>query len=400
MPLMSMPFIPVLGRRANLCSLASAIQQFIDTACRQGEDPMTHAVTFDSFQLAICANSNLSVVAVVATQKAASVSTAVLRYKAREVHALLTSGDLGEAFGQLVGAAAEARAEKVSDYTLSSCLAEDDSAVRLPKELAGAAQEAHCKLFGFVSAKRLVVTYRDHPGLRDLKHRQRCIDLCPRSPVTHQAKQWSSLPDDPEDMLLAAMRAYPGNNSFTLRVEYGTLCRQYFGRTMAVLCQGLFQLAMLCANISNIIQTAQAGKRSVPGKGPEWLKGSLCSLITDPSNIEQAAGHFQKLVLDYFVASFNHNKSCGLMFYPHVGTICAESSEDVTPFGTGKLVLSLGLGMVAVLSIPLGYWNLDDNIIVQNVALAAKAMVHREGTRSITEAPGVDLRLRGSGTGK
>jgi hypothetical protein len=43
--------------------------------------------------------------------------------------------------------------------------------------------------------------------------------------------------------------------------------------------------------------------------------------------------------------------------------------KDVTPFGTGKIVLSIGMGIVALLSIPLGYWNLDDNIIVQNVAL-------------------------------
>lgn len=133
------------------------------------------------------------------------------------------------------------------------------------------------------------------------------------------------------DMLLAVMGAYPGNNSFMLRVEYGTLCRQYFGRRVAIFCQGLFQLAMLCANISNIIQTAQ--------------------------------------VLDYFVASLNHEKSCALMFYPHFEGFCHRSSTDVTPFGTGKIVLSIGMGIVALLSIPLGYWNLDDNIIVQNVAL-------------------------------
>ena len=41
-----------------------------------------------------------------------------------------------------------------------------------------------------------------------------------------------------QDMLLAVMGAYPGNNSFMLRVEYGTLCRQYFGRRVAIFCQG------------------------------------------------------------------------------------------------------------------------------------------------------------------
>ena len=71
-------------------------------------------------------------------------------------------------------------------------------------------------------------------------------------------------------MLLAAMRAYPGNADFALRVEYGTLCRHYFGRRAAILCQCLFQLAMLCANISNIIQTAQADVDMTPNP-PEFI---------------------------------------------------------------------------------------------------------------------------------
>ncbi|CAK9022215.1 unnamed protein product [Durusdinium trenchii] len=133
------------------------------------------------------------------------------------------------------------------------------------------------------------------------------------------------------DMLLAAMRAYPENSEFGVRVEYGTLCRHYFSRKTALLFQCLFQLAMLCANISNIIQTAQ--------------------------------------VLDYFVADLNHGKSCAVMFYPNVEAFCHTSSTDVTPFGTDKIVLSLGMGIVALLSIPLGYYNLEDNVVVQNVAM-------------------------------
>lgn len=38
----------------------------------------------------------------------------------------------------------------------------------------GTAKARHRQFLGFVSAKRLVVTYRDHPGLRGLKRRQRC----------------------------------------------------------------------------------------------------------------------------------------------------------------------------------------------------------------------------------
>lgn len=35
----------------------------------------------------------------------------------------------------------------------------------------------------------------------------------------------------------------------------------------------------------------------------------------------------------------------------------------------GKIVLSIGMGIVVLLSIPLGYYNLDDNVVVQNAAL-------------------------------
>ena len=35
----------------------------------------------------------------------------------------------------------------------------------------------------------------------------------------------------------------------------------------------------------------------------------------------------------------------------------------------GTIVLSIGMGIVVLLSIPLGYYNLDDNVVVQNAAL-------------------------------
>ncbi|CAE7720397.1 unnamed protein product [Symbiodinium pilosum] len=132
-------------------------------------------------------------------------------------------------------------------------------------------------------------------------------------------------------MLLASMRAYPNNQDFDVRVEYGTLCRYYFPSKAAKFFQGLFQLAMLTANISNIIQTAQ--------------------------------------VFDYFFDTV-FGDSCALMFYPSfMHGFCQTSNEDVTPFGAGKVVLSLGMGTVGLVSIPLGYWNLEDNVKVQNAAL-------------------------------
>ena len=79
---------------------------------------------------------------------------------------------------------------------------------------------------------------------------------------------------------------------------------------------------------------------------------------TDHSKLD----HFSKPI----VLGIHHFKN-----WPYHFDMVPQSAnpEDVTPFGTGKIVLSIGMGIVALLSIPLGYWNLDDNIIVQNVAL-------------------------------
>jgi len=137
----------------HLCSLAVAMQQFIHSACQQGtEGTMTHAVAFDSFILAICAGSNLSVLAVVASPEAtktmnSSCTTAVLRYKAMELHAMLSHGELGDAFRKLAESSHESRAEKVADYTLSSCLTEDVSSIELPREVASAARDAFAAAF-------------------------------------------------------------------------------------------------------------------------------------------------------------------------------------------------------------------------------------------------------------
>lgn len=132
------------------------------------------------------------------------------------------------------------------------------------------------------------------------------------------------------EMLVASMRSMPGNDRFQKRVEYSTLCRHFFAPHWAVVCNILFQLAMLTANISNIIQTSQVFDQTID------------SLFGD---------------------------SCALEFYPAPRFFCGSDQSDISPFGTGKALLSVGACIVAVLSLPLGYWNLDDNIAVQNVAM-------------------------------
>ena len=50
----------------------------------------------------------------------------------------LNAQELGDAFRKLAESSHESRAEKVADYTLSSCLTEDMSSIELPREVASA----------------------------------------------------------------------------------------------------------------------------------------------------------------------------------------------------------------------------------------------------------------------
>ena len=55
----------------------------------------------------------------------------------------------------------------------------------------------------------------------------------------------------------------------------------------------------------------------------------------------------------------------GVEFYPHPGWLWVTSQgTGVTPFGDVYLI-SIGFVVTLCLIIPLGYFNLDDNIIVQ-----------------------------------
>ncbi|CAK9022217.1 unnamed protein product [Durusdinium trenchii] len=135
----------------QLCSLAVALQQFMETAVHEdgpATGRTTHAVVFDTCLLAIAAGHIFSVLAVVSLPQVANPeaptvpSSAALRFKAAEIHVALSTGELGEEIKKLATHSAESRGEKVSDYTLSSCLTEEAAALRLPLEMASPMQEA------------------------------------------------------------------------------------------------------------------------------------------------------------------------------------------------------------------------------------------------------------------
>jgi hypothetical protein len=60
-------------------------------------------------------------------------------------------------------------------------------------------------------------------------------------------------------------------------------------------------------------------------------------------------------------------RSYGIEFYPAPFTIAkvTDAGTGISPFGS-IYVLSLGYVIVLMLTIPMGLFNLEDNIIIQN----------------------------------
>ncbi len=59
-------------------------------------------------------------------------------------------------------------------------------------------------------------------------------------------------------------------------------------------------------------------------------------------------------------------KTYALEFAPHPSWVeVTDPGDNISPFGN-RFVISVGYLIVLALTVPLGYFNLDDNIIVQN----------------------------------
>jgi hypothetical protein len=53
-------------------------------------------------------------------------------------------------------------------------------------------------------------------------------------------------------------------------------------------------------------------------------------------------------------------KSCGIQIFPfnQMGWVCANQMNDTDPFGSGVGIISLGILFLALLCVPVGFWNL------------------------------------------
>jgi hypothetical protein len=134
-------------------------------------------------------------------------------------------------------------------------------------------------------------------------------------------------------MVVEAMAMVKGNSRFQKRIEFSSLAHHYFPRWGYLLTQIFFLLSLLCNNLTSIIQSVQVA---------DWA----------------------------LIAAFN--RSCALPeFYPSFSFYCSSAAVDTlgdnTPFGNIYL-LSLGFLLTALIVLPLGFFNLDDNVFVQKFA--------------------------------
>eukprot|EP00026_Physarum_polycephalum_P003313 Phypoly_transcript_03323.p1 GENE.Phypoly_transcript_03323~~Phypoly_transcript_03323.p1 ORF type:complete len:556 (+),score=48.61 Phypoly_transcript_03323:797-2464(+) len=132
--------------------------------------------------------------------------------------------------------------------------------------------------------------------------------------------------------LCEAMATIPGNESLQGRVEFATLARFYFGKKGHIVSQIFINTALQATNIAGIVISSQ--------------------------------------VLDSMFVHLFHN-TCGLELHPRLfhWDCVSHDTQDESPFGDAFMLFTIGYLVVMVVVIPLGYLNLDDNIIIQVAAL-------------------------------
>ncbi|KAF2076419.1 hypothetical protein CYY_002276 [Polysphondylium violaceum] len=125
--------------------------------------------------------------------------------------------------------------------------------------------------------------------------------------------------------IIEAMAMIPGNPRFQLRVEFTMLCRFFFGKWGYIASQLFINISLQVTNIASII---------------------ICAQVMDS-------------ILIFFFKT-----TCGVSFTR--GWICVhEESPNNSPFLDEYMLFTLGFLIIIAIIVPLGFLNLDDNIVIQ-----------------------------------
>jgi len=134
--------------------------------------------------------------------------------------------------------------------------------------------------------------------------------------------------------LIETMTRFSGNENFESRVEFMEMARALFPRTLYFMVFALFLFNITTANVSAILESAQT--------------------------LDQT-----------FLMAFG--SVCAFEFHPSIGVICTSTSSDINDsvFGESIVYLSPGFCCLAAISVPIGYWNLEENMAIQACSFAA-----------------------------
>jgi len=151
-------------------------------------------------------------------------------------------------------------------------------------------------------------------------------------------------------MFCEAMRRMPGNGQFDGRAEYTTVVRHYLGEWWYVAALLGLNASLLSLNVASIVQSTQVLDDAISA-----AFGKTCALNFTPwaNEVRDARGNRMHLWgSDHFV-------SC-------ISTAVLDGGDA---WGC-HIVLTAGFALVAAMAIPCGRWNLDDNMVIQTVALS------------------------------
>eukprot|EP00051_Salpingoeca_urceolata_P006736 m.89093 g.89093 ORF g.89093 m.89093 type:complete len:562 (+) comp14964_c0_seq2:148-1833(+) len=143
-------------------------------------------------------------------------------------------------------------------------------------------------------------------------------------------------------MFCEAMRKIPRNEHFRGRIEYSSIVQYYFGRKGYIMAQIGLNGALQSLNVISVIQSAQVMDGAIAA-----IAGKSCALNVSPFAIHVG----------------NHT----LPESTDVWSCIDVNNVDVNPWGC-HIMLSIGFVLAAAITLPMGYFNLDDNMIVQVVA--------------------------------
>ena len=170
-------------------------------------------------------------------------------------------------------------------------------------------------------------------------------------------------------MYCEAMRKIPGNAHFRDRIEYTSVVEYYFGRSWYVASQIGLNGALQSLNIISVIQSAQVLDKAISAIG-----GKSCAFNLTPFGLMDQTGTGNSTVGLYdadFGPAFEYGSSNSSQLLPASVDFwsCVDIQDLNNDNGWGcHVVLTLGFILAALITVPMGYFNLDDNMIVQQGA--------------------------------